>query len=105
MVVYDAITPTQWVLFPWAVLIAFTILWWLFWWSGRPRNMSTPVREPPAHVTDPDQSVDRPKSTGLGPQTIVAPLGEPPRASLGEQAVDPGWQDFQRWRAQRYVER
>ena len=30
---------------------------------------------------------------------------EPPRATPGEQAVDPGWQDFQRWRAERYVER
>jgi hypothetical protein len=31
----DAITPTQWVLFLWAALIAFSIMWWLFWRSGR----------------------------------------------------------------------
>jgi hypothetical protein len=32
---YDMITPTQWVLFLWVALIAFTILWWLFWNAGR----------------------------------------------------------------------
>jgi hypothetical protein len=32
---YDAITPIQWVLFLWAALIAFSIMWWLFWRSGR----------------------------------------------------------------------
>jgi hypothetical protein len=32
---YDAITPTQWVLFLWAALITFSIMWWLFWHIGR----------------------------------------------------------------------
>jgi hypothetical protein len=32
---YDAITPTQWVLFLWAALIMFSIMWWLFWHAGR----------------------------------------------------------------------
>jgi hypothetical protein len=32
---YDMITPTQWVLFLWVALIAFTIMWWLFWHAGR----------------------------------------------------------------------
>jgi hypothetical protein len=32
---YDAITPTQWVLFLWAALIVFSVMWWLFWRSGR----------------------------------------------------------------------
>src|SRR6266567_4274919 len=35
MAEYDAITPTQWVLFLWAALIVFSIMWWLFWRSGR----------------------------------------------------------------------
>jgi hypothetical protein len=38
-------------------------------------------------------------------EDLLGDLPEPPRASPGEQAVDPGWQDFQRWRAARYVER
>jgi hypothetical protein len=38
-------------------------------------------------------------------KSVLDDLPEPPRASPGEQAVDPGWQDFQRWRAERYVER
>jgi hypothetical protein len=32
---YDAITPAQWVLFLWAALIVFSVLWWLFWHSDR----------------------------------------------------------------------
>lgn len=32
---YDAITPVQWVLFLWAALIVFSIMWWLFWHVGR----------------------------------------------------------------------
>jgi hypothetical protein len=35
MPIYDAITPTQWVIFLWAALIAFSIMWWLFWHAGR----------------------------------------------------------------------
>jgi hypothetical protein len=38
---YDAITPAQWVLFLWSALIAFTIMWWLFWRTGR--NPGTPI--------------------------------------------------------------
>jgi hypothetical protein len=36
MPAYDAITPPQWVLFLWVALIAFSIMWWLFWRTGRP---------------------------------------------------------------------
>ncbi len=36
MPAYDAITPTQWVLFLWTAVIAFSGMWWLFWRIGRP---------------------------------------------------------------------
>jgi hypothetical protein len=32
---YDAITPAQWVLFLWTALIAFTLMWLVFWRTGR----------------------------------------------------------------------
>src|SRR5215203_4766915 len=32
---YDAITPTQWMLFLWAALIIFSVLWLLLWRVGR----------------------------------------------------------------------
>jgi len=38
-------------------------------------------------------------------EELLDKLPDAASASLGEQTVDPGWQDFQRWRAEHYVER
>lgn len=87
MPVYDAITPTQWVLFLWAALIAFSIMWWLFWRSGRASD--APIER---DVAGPKEIIARAWSALLHwrPFVIVHEQDSPPAAAGTDLVHVPG---------------
>lgn len=86
---YDAITAEQWIYGLTACLVVFGVLWWLWWRSERPHDMSTAEQAPAVSTRVENRSVDQSVPTGLHTQTrAAAPTGLLPPDDRGTADMD-----------------